>query len=553
MIRKIVALLSLIALTGCATLPTEFNIQQGPEIAPETQQEFAFYTPSGPSPNATAQEIVSGFLGAGTSPLNDYGVAREFLSEDFAQRWNPNNQTIIRAGAPVFRQAGQTLMVVEVNSGARVDEQGRYIDSEAGDATSLRFQLIEQDGQLRISSAPNLTVVTPPVFSVVFNAFPLYFVDSNSQTLVPDLRWFPSRTSTATRLVNALLDGPSSWLAPGVKSAIPEGTQLTINAVRTLEGVAQVDFDADALAAGTQDRRIMLGQLKSTLSQIAGITDVALSVNGSIQEILTGALEPTATVSPIFVLTDNGIGPLNSTGAAGIPGTAALVSSYEPTLIALTEDGERVAFATSAGVFEIRPQTFSTQIVQLNSVSEVAALEYDSFGSLWVFPSDAAYAVEVYDRSTVIRKFASESTGVRLAATISAEGVRIAQAIQAPDSEPRIDIGIVTRDSNFIPLKVNPGLSVTPVLGVPVSLAWQGPANLRVLESTASGLTAFSEYPVTGPRIQLAMPPVVGTRIQGAVSASSTYMLTRFDELWLFTGGSWRRLATGVAAITAIR
>ena len=175
MIRKIVALLSLIALAGCATLPTEFNIQQGPEIAPETQQEFAFYTPSGPSPNATAQEIVSGFLGAGTSPLNDYGVAREFLSEDFAQRWNPNNQTIIRAGAPVFRQAGQTLMVVEVNSGARVDEQGRYIDSEAGDATSLRFQLIEQDGQLRISSAPNLTVVTPPVFSVVFNAFPLLF------------------------------------------------------------------------------------------------------------------------------------------------------------------------------------------------------------------------------------------------------------------------------------------------------------------------------------------------------------------------------------------
>ncbi len=553
MIRRLVAVFSLLLLSGCATLPTELDVQQGPEIAPETQQEFAYYTPSGPALNATAQEIVSGFLGAGTSPLNDYAVAREFLSEDFAQRWNPNNQTIIRAGAPVFRQAGQTLMVVEINSGARVDEQGRYIDSEVGDSSNLRFQLIEEDGQLRISSAPNLTVVTPPVFSVVFNAFPLYFVDSNFQTLVPDLRWFPSRTSTATRLVNALLAGPSPWLEAGVKSAIPEGTQLTINAVRTVEGIAQVDFDSDALAAGTQERRIMLGQLKSTLSQIPGVNNVALSVNGSIQEIPVGALEPTAPRSQNYALTESGIGLLNAAGATEIPGTARLVESYKPTLIAVTDEGSRVAFASELGVFEIRTQTFSSEIVQLSSLAEVVAIEYDSFGSLWVFPTDAAAELEVYDRSTVVRKFTSEFTGIRLAASISAEGVRIAQAIQAPGSGPLIEIGTVVRDTNLIPLLVSPGISVIPVLGPPAAMVWQGSANLRTLEATTSGLTAFSEYPVAGPRNQLAMPPVVGRDIQGAVSAASTYLLDNFDEVWIYSSGSWRRVTTGVLAMTSMR
>ena len=553
MIRKLIALMSFFLLVGCATLPTELDVQQGPEIAPEVQQEFAYYTPSGPALNASAQEIVSGFLGAGTSPLNDYAVAREFLSEEFAQRWNPNNQTIIRAGAPVFRQAGQTLMVVEVNSGARVDEQGRYFDSVAGDSTNLRFQLVEQDGQLRISSAPNLTVVTPPVFGVVFNAFPLYFVDSNYQTLVPDLRWFPSRTSTATRLVNALIAGPSSWLLPGVKSAIPAGTQLTINAVRTVEGIAQVDFDSDALAASTQERRIMLGQLKSTLSQIPGVNDVSLSVNGSIQEIPSGPIEPTSPRSQNYTLTENGIGPLNAAGAPELPRTSELVSKYQPKLIAITEDGARVAFTSDAGVFEVRTQTLSTEIVQLNDAVNVVAIEYDSFGALWVFPSDASAEIEIYDRSTVVRKFTSEFVGVRLAAAISAEGVRIAQAIQPPESDPLIEIGIVVRDSNFIPLKVDGGISVTPVLGQPTAIAWQGPANLRVLETTTSGLTAFSEYPISGPRTQLAMPPVVGREIQGAVSATSTYLLTRFDEVWLFSSGSWRRVATDVLAMTAVR
>jgi hypothetical protein len=553
MIKKAFLLITSLVLTGCASIPTQLDIQSGPDIAPEAQQEFAYYTPSGPSFNATSQEIVSGFLAAGTSPLNDYAVAREFLSDDFAQRWNPENQTVIRAGAPVFRQAGESLVVVELSAGARIDEQGRYEDSVELTTTNLRFRVSLQDGQWRISSAPNLTVVTPPVFSVVFNAFPVYFLDSSTDSLVPDLRWFPTKTSTPTRLVNALLAGPSAWLSSGVRSAIPEGTQLTISAVRILNRVAQVDLDSDALAAGQQDRRNLLGQLRSTLLQLPGVDDISLSVNGAFQDISPGGAEPNDEMSLSYVLKPTGVEPLTSIGSMPLTGTQTMVANYNPKLIAITDNGDQVAFTTDEGVFELSSQSLRVEITKLSSLIDVVALEYDKSGSLWAFPSDASLPVEVYDQTTVVRTLDSPFLGLRLAAAIAPEGTRVVQSIQTEDAESFLDIGVVLRDANSIPLALNNGLRIQPVLGTPIAVSWQEPASMRVLERTASGLTAFSEYSISGPRTQLPMPPTIGIELHTAASSASSYMLSEAGEVWLFSANSWRRIATGVTSISQLR
>ena len=553
MIKKAFLLITSLVLTGCASIPTQLDVQSGPDIAPEAQQEFAYYTPSGPSFNATSQEIVSGFLAAGTSPLNDYAVAREFLSDDFAQRWNPENQTVIRAGAPVFRQAGESLVVVELSAGARIDEQGRYEDSVELTTTNLRFRVSLQDGQWRISSAPNLTVVTPPVFSVVFNAFPVYFLDSSTDSLVPDLRWFPTKTSTPTRLVNALLAGPSAWLSSGVRSAIPEGTQLTISAVRILNRVAQVDLDSDALAAGQQDRRNLLGQLRSTLLQLPGVDDISLSVNGAFQDISPGGAEPNDEMSLSYVLKPTGVEPLTSIGSMPLTGTQSMVANYNPKLIAITDNGDQVAFTTAEGVFELSSQSLRVEITKLSSLIDVVALEYDKSGSLWAFPSDASLPVEVYDQTTVVRTLDSPFLGLRLAAAIAPEGTRVVQSIQTEDAESFLDIGVVLRDANSIPLALNNGLRIQPVLGTPIAVSWQEPASMRVLERTASGLTAFSEYSISGPRTQLPMPPTIGIELHTAASSASSYMLSEAGEVWLFSANSWRRIATGVTSISQLR
>jgi hypothetical protein len=161
--------------------------------------------------------------------------------------------------------------------------------------------------------------------------------------------------------------------------------------------------------------------------------------------------------------------------------------------------------------------------------------------------------VEVYDQATVVRTLASPFLGVRLAAAIAPEGTRIVQSIQTDDAESFLDVGVVLRDTNSIPLALNTGLTIQPVLGTPIAISWQEMASIRVLETTASGLTAFSEYSVSGPRTQLPMPPTIGIELHAAAATTSSYMLSEVGEVWLFSANSWRRIETGVTSISPLR
>jgi hypothetical protein len=552
-VRRLIALLALISLSGCAVLPTALDVQTGPELVVATGQDLAYYSPAGPNLNASAQEIVSGFLAAGTGPQNDYAVAREFLSEEFAPRWQPAAQTLIRSGAPVFRESGQSILLVDVNVGARVDEHGRYTDVSPADAIALRFQMVREAGQWRISAAPNLTVVTLPVFSVVFSAFPVYFVDSRSNFLVPDLRWFPSRASTPTKLVNALLAGPSDWLRSGVGTAIPEDTRLTINAVSIESGVARVDFDANALAANNSDRRVMLSQLRSTLLQIPGINEVALSVNNSAQEIIPSTLRNVAAPGATFVLTNNGIQRLSATNTQPLSGTEGISRDYAPTLFAIYDDAKKIAFASDQGVYLLERDGFRLQVQQLSQATDVSALDFDSFGALWVFPRDAQQDIEVHDSRGPVRLLNSGLEGTRLHSGLSPEGSRLVQAFALPGGESLIRAETITRDSTAAPLRLNEGFDITPVVGKPLSLTWHGANALRVLEETTSGLSALSEYPLSGPRRSLTMPPVVGAQLLSGSSSISTYLLSDQGQLWALTGNTWRSNSNGAIAIAALR
>ena len=551
--RRLLALLAMVALSGCAVLPTALDVQSGPELLVPTGQDFAYYSPAGPTMNASAQEIVSGFLAAGTGPQNDYSVAREFLSEEFAARWQPDAQTLIRSGAPVFRESGQSILLVDVNISARVDEHGRYADVSPAEQNSLRFQMVREAGQWRISAAPNLTVVTQPVFSVVFSAFPVYFVDSRSNFLVPDLRWFPSRASTPTKLVNALLAGPSDWLGGGVSTAIPEDTRLTINAVSVDSGVALVDFDANALAANNSDRRVMLSQLRATLLQISGINEVALSVNNSGQDIIPSSLRNVAASGPTFVLTGNGIQRLSATNGQALSGTENITRDYDPTMFAIFDDAKKIAFASEQGVYLLERDGFQLRVSQLSELKEVAAIDFDSYGALWIFPSDAQVDIEVHDPRGPIRYLSAGLEGIRLSSALSPEGSRLVQAFALSDGQNIMRAQTITRDSTAAPLRLNDGLDIVPVVGKPISLTWHGSNGLRVLEETTSGLSALSEYPLSGPRRPLTMPPVIGAQLLSGSASISTYLLSDQGALWSLTGNTWRANSDGAIALASLR
>lgn len=542
--KKLIALTLLSALlAGCAQLPTKVDIKSGPELIAPEAADFSYYVPTGPAAGASSQEIVSGFLAAGTGPQNDYSVAREFLTDEFAQRWNPAGEVLIRDGAPGYTANGENALLVDVRVSASVDEHGRYQENQEPEQIQLRFTLERQAGEWRISGAPNLTVVTSPVFSVVFNAFQVFFFNNTENALVSDLRWFPSRASTGTKLVNAMLAGPSSHLALGVTSTIPAGTKLTIDAVNVVDGVAQVDFDSTALEADALDRRLMLTQLRATLMQLVGVNDVQISINSSPQEIVPANLQTASVGGAAFYLKNTGIYRVTGTSDNVIRGTAGFINAESLTIFDIKDDGDWLAYATSTGVTLVDNTGLSGKSEQVSKQSNLSNLFFDSEGYLWVVPTAGSEPIEIIATSGERKYLFDSSQTTRSKFRPSPAGARIA-TLDTTSEFNRVQTYSVLRDLAGWPIRLTPGGVVHPSIGIVRSFTWQSADTLRVLEETNSGLTSISDYPITGPRSQLSIPPVTGVEIFTGTAGLSTYLLAENGEVWVLTGSAWRRVSS---------
>ncbi len=78
-------------LAGCAGLPTSGQVQQGlPADADANPPDFSFL-PDRPQPGASPDEIVEGFIRAGSGPglTANWERAREFLAPAIRDKWNP--------------------------------------------------------------------------------------------------------------------------------------------------------------------------------------------------------------------------------------------------------------------------------------------------------------------------------------------------------------------------------------------------------------------------------------------------------------------------------
>ena len=49
----------------------------------------------GPLAGATPEAIIEGFVRAGVDSIDNYAVARQYLSSSFAGRWNPGGKRLV--------------------------------------------------------------------------------------------------------------------------------------------------------------------------------------------------------------------------------------------------------------------------------------------------------------------------------------------------------------------------------------------------------------------------------------------------------------------------
>jgi len=545
MIKKFLAVWLLMSLTGCATLPVSGPVKIGPDLAPPSDVNSFYYSPATPVDGASETEILAGFLAAGTAPQNDYSIAREYLSEAIRATWNPNQELLIQRSTPTVTLTDSGTAFIEVEVTATVDANGRYETLPPGSTRTLEYSFTEQAGQIRLNSAPDVTIVIRPVFDVVFRSYSVFFLDQSKTALVPELRWFPANPATGTKLVNALLAGPSDWLAPAVVSAIPAGTVLSLDAVTVQQEVALVDLSARALVASLSDRSLMKAQLSATLSQLPTITRVAVSIERSAQDIPDTQLALTSgTTGTLLAIGEEGMEAISGATVDPIPDGLSFFSSRDVFQLAVSNSASKIAVSTGTGVFETELANPGTGVELVDSRTSLQAVHYDRLGKLWLV-SNSQVSVDAKALN------ASWLTGQTITAfALSPEGSRAAVIVDRGGSN-QVLLTSVIRSQSGTPIELAAPIPVATDIENPILVSWFDAVTLSILTSQPDSSN-------------LALVKIGGgtTLVQGLLGArslfalgdgSGMYILKETGELFTFRGSFWSSVASAITAITLLK
>lgn len=449
LVRIIAAVTLTLVLSGCATLPLIRINQIGPEIQTGGSNETLYYSPSGPAAEASQEQIITGFLYAGNGPQEDYAVAREYLTASFSAKWKPASETLIQSGETKIISNTGTKIRMEVPFDAQILEDGTYISSP-GSVRVIEFRLLQVFGNWRISSAPNLTILLRPNFGLLFQPVSVYFWDQSLNYLVPEVRWFPIKAAIATRITNAVISGPSDWLAPAVQQIVPKGTKLNINSVTVTNGNAAVDLNATALKIPTWKRPYLKSQLLAALSEVAGVVGVTISIERTVQEIASGSPGISNTPSNLpVVLTSEGLFHVTGTNTFSVKDAEVPVKQIGATGFALSSDETFLALLANNAVHTYSLGLIGVKNKLIDSRQNLLNPTLDPFNQVWTASSQRGSEIRVIDKNGNLVSLPNPygfQSAIR-AISMSPEGSRLA-VLHDYYRGSSVDIFPVIRDKN---------------------------------------------------------------------------------------------------------
>ena len=547
--KRLLGLALVMTLTGCASLPMAGPVRIGPDLVPTTDGDSVYYSPSSPVEGASQAEILSGFIAAGTGPQNDYAVAREYLSESIRSVWNPNQEVLIQRSTPKINISEQDTAELEVEVSAVVDADGKYQITPAGTSRVLAFSFVLENSEWRLSAAPDATVLIRPVFDVVFSPYSVFFVDRQKRYLVPELRWFPTTAATGTRLANALLRGASSWLRPAVISAIPTGTRLSIDAVTVEDGVALVDLTARALVASRADRSLMKAQLQATLSQLPSVSEVAISIERSRQEIQDSAADSLALPARLLsVLSENGLESISSSDESFFQPGQEFFELNGVSQIALSSQSGWVAALTDNGVVRTRGERPGLDVELVDSRTPIAGIGFDRQDYLWSVSRTPGTSILVTSSSgepNIVSAPWLAGRSIRGFA-LSPEGSKVALLVQGVGRVQVLVSGVV-RNISGLPLELAEPIQVAADQANPISVSWVDQLTIATVNNDGGSSTGLL---TTIGGTSRAIPALDGTRkIVAAGANSQLYLLNEQGELFSYRGTTWSPLRQSIKAV----
>jgi hypothetical protein len=362
--RWMAALGLLLATTGvaaCANVPESSPVQVLRQVGDGDEELL----PPGPAEGSNPLDLVRDFVFASGTSTDQHGAARRFLAPEAAS-WDDGASLMVLGGqfdtvpAPgaADPSTGTTTIRIRGTAIGRLTSTGSFEPDQADFQQDV--DLVRRDGQWRITSLPPGVVVPQSIFLDHYRAVRVWFVDPVRRMAVADLRYVPSvpARALASRVIEALLAGPSGALFGAAVSQLPPGTQLRSNVTVSADGALIVDLtrlgDLDE-----PSRMLLAAQVVLSLSEV-NVSHVRLLADGEPLlpdrpdltkddvAALSAEVQPKPDVPGLVVsggLVRQLTGPDPGTPLAGPFGNG----EYDVESAATTGDGQRIAAVARQG------------------------------------------------------------------------------------------------------------------------------------------------------------------------------------------------------------
>lgn len=550
-LRLLAALVALPALllSACVSVPFSGGIEAGGPVDTEVDVAFDFL-PSGPSEGATQEELLAGFFAAATASQNNYRIARSYLATDAADTWNPYAITLVRSREGIVERLDDNTLSYTVPITASVDAVGRYAVSDSSTAQTLpTFGFVQEDGEWRIAELGDGILISQQAFPSVFSQHTIYFWDAGFRNLVPDLRWFPSRSEVATRIVRALLDAPSSWLGQGATvSAIPEGTQLALAPVSVVGGQAQVDLTSEVLALNDRERQRLRLQLAASLRSVSGVIGVQVTVEQNVVTIpdwTSGSPDIVPQVDPrVLVRADDAFGFARGDEIAPLGTLSAKVIALEATAAALAPTLTLATVLNADGVWAVR--TGDATSVLLDTRPGLIAPSIDAYQFIWSVPAQGGviHATELGGTVHVVE--ASLPDDVRIVSFVISRDDARALIMLDGAGGPRLIYTAVIRDAGSgVPIRLGEFRDLPLNGDVAVDAAWVDEVRVASITRT-DDQTLVELHEIGGRSRPLGLPPEATQIVGGNGGTDGIRVLGENGAVFEPRGSGWQN--TGLRA-----
>ncbi|HEV7848649.1 MAG TPA: GerMN domain-containing protein [Mycetocola sp.] len=494
----VMAVVASLVLGGCSGIPQSGAPRIGQPVPGAEDPEVQFIADS-PQAGASQEAILRGFIDAASSPREDYATAREFLAPKIRATWEPDLNVIVdEAAQRSYVSADETSMHLTVAPIAEVNAEGEYTEFSTRTPLTQGYSFTKVKDEWRISVAPDRVVLDSQRFNDVFGSYALTFFDPSWSYLVPDLRWFPSRTSTGTRIVKALLDGPGPLLTGAVTTAFPEGTTLTKGAVPIVGDVAQVDLSSEVSQADEVTFQRMQAQIAGSLTGVSAINSVSVTVNSSTENIPALTLTSPRADPRALVLAEEGFGFLsNGDSLERLPGLSDQVERLRPDSVVVNAEHSLAAARTADGIFAIRAS--AAEPLRVDARPGLIAPSLDTFGYIWSVPTSAPASL-VVSRSdgslTSVQTSWPEASSI-LSLAVSRDGTRVVALVRVGE-EPRLLAAGIQRDRDNRPVILGDPQVLAVGTGTAVTTTWVDDLTVATLTTAADGTTEIVKQVIGG-------------------------------------------------------